>query len=371
VRLPDLYQVLGVRRDATEDEIRKTYRRLARELHPDVNKDPEAERRFKEITAAYQTLSDPVKRRQYDLFGSTGTISPDFSSPFEDLGDVFDVFFGGGFGGRRRGSRRRSRVRRGDDLFVQLTLSFEQAAFGVRQDVPVEVLGECARCHGTGCQPGTHPSRCARCGGTGELQDVSRSIFGTVMTARPCTTCDGSGEEIAAPCRECNGEGRTATRHSVAVDVPAGVSDGMELRVPGSGHAGRGGGQQGDLYVSLRVQPHPVFERRAQDLVCALDVPMTQAALGADVKIPTLEGEEVVHIEPGTASGTVLRLKGRGVPHIGRRGRGDLYVTVQVQTPTPATKEERQLMERLAEIRGESTGKSQGIFGNLRKLLDT
>jgi molecular chaperone DnaJ len=200
---------------------------------------------------------------------------------------------------------------------------------------------------------------------------VSRSIFGTVMTARPCTTCDGSGEEIAAPCRQCGGEGRIATRHSVDVDVPAGVADGMELRVAESGHVGRGGGQRGDLYVSLRVQPHPVFERRGQDLVCALDVPMTQAALGAEVKIPTLEGEELVHIEPGTASGTVLRLRGRGVPHLGRRGRGDLYVTVQVQTPTPASKEERQLMERLAELRGETAGGSRGMFGSLRKLLDT
>jgi molecular chaperone DnaJ len=372
VRLPDLYQVLGVPRDASSEDIKRTYRRLARELHPDVNKDPEAERRFKEITAACQTLSDPARRQQYDVFGSTGMAPGDFTSPFGDLGDVFDVFFGGGgFGGRRRGSRRRSRVRRGDDLFVQLTMTFEQAAFGVRQDIPVEVLDVCGVCAGSGCQAGTHPSRCTRCGGTGELQDVSRSVFGTVMTARACTTCDGSGEEIAAPCRQCQGEGRVPTRHSVAVEVPAGVADGMELRVASEGHAGRAGGQQGDLYVSLRVEPHPVFERRGQDLVCALAVPMTQAALGADLTIPTLEGEERVRIEPGTASGTVLRLRGRGVPHLGRRGRGDLYVTVQVETPSPGTKEERALMQKLAELRGEGAGTGTGILGNLRKLLDT
>ena len=374
-QIPDLYLVLGVRRDASDEEIKRTYRRLARELHPDVNADPEAERRFKQITAAYQTLSDPARRRQYDLFGTTGggtASGPNDFFPFGDMGDIFDVFFGGGLGGRRRTGRRPTRMHRGEDLFVHVALSFEQAAFGIQRELSIEGLEVCPRCQGSGCAPGTHPSRCGRCGGTGEIQDVSRSMFGTVMTARACTVCDGTGEEIAAPCPECRGDGRVSTSRAVPVEVPAGVADGMELRVPNAGNAGRAGGGPGDLYVSLRVEPHPVFERRGQDLVCALEVSMTQAALGSEMKIPTLEGEEIIRLEPGTASGTVLRLRGKGVPHLGRRGRGDLFVTVQIETPRPRSKEERALLERLAELRGEAPTKGQGgVLGNLRRLLDT
>jgi molecular chaperone DnaJ len=367
-RLPDLYEVLGVRREATEEEIKRTYRRLARELHPDVNKDPEAERRFKQITAAYQTLSDPARRRQYDLFGGPGA-GPDLF-PFGDMGDIFDVFFGGGIGGRRRGARRRTRTHRGEDLFVQLTLEFEEAAFGIEREVTVDSLQECGRCGGTGCEPGTHPSRCSRCGGSGEIQDVSRSVFGTVMTARPCTTCDGTGEEIAAPCTECRGNGRVPGRQTRTVEVPAGVAGGMELRVPGGGQDGRQGGGPGDLYVGLKVRPHSIFDRRGQDLVCALTVPMTQAALGADVEIPTLEGgPERIRVEPGTASGAVIRLRGRGLPHVGRRGRGDLFVTVEVETPKARSKQERALLERLAEERGE-TPRPGSPPGKIRRLRE-
>jgi molecular chaperone DnaJ len=366
--LPDLYGVLGVPRDASEDEIKRAYRRLARELHPDVNGDPDAERRFKQVTAAYETLSDPAKRRQYDMFGSQGG-APDFF-PFGDFGDIFDVFFGGGVGRRRGGVRRRSRTRRGEDLLVELTLSFEQAAFGGKHDVSVQRMEQCARCGGSGCEPGTHPSRCTRCGGTGEIQNVSRSVFGTVMTSTPCGVCEGTGEEIAAPCRDCSAEGRVANVESVPVDVPPGVSDGMELRISGGGSEGRLGGPAGDLYVSLKVAPHPVFERRGQDLVCALVVPMTQAALGAEVEIPTLEGTERVDLEAGTQPGTVLRLRGRGVPNLGRRGRGDLLVTVVVETPRAKSKEERALLERLAALREERPSKDRGLAGRLRKLIE-
>jgi molecular chaperone DnaJ len=366
--LPDLYEVLGVGRQATGDEIKRTYRRLARQLHPDVNKDPDAERRFKQITAAYQTLSDPARRRQYDLFGGSGA-GPDLF-PFGDMGDIFDVFFGGGLGGRRRGTRRRSRTHRGEDLFVQLSLEFEEAAFGTEREVSLDSLQECGRCAGTGCEPGTHPSRCNRCGGSGEVQDVARSVFGTVMTARPCTTCEGTGEEIAAPCTECRGKGRVPGRQTRVVEVPAGVADGMELRVPGGGQDGRQGGGPGDLYVALKVRPHPLFDRRGQDLVCALTVPMTQAALGAEVEIPTLEEEpERIRLEPGTASGTVVRLRGRGLPHLGKRGRGDLFVTVEVETPKARSKQERALLERLADIRDENP-KPGSPLGKIRKLLE-
>jgi molecular chaperone DnaJ len=366
-RLPDLYAVLGVPRDATEDEIKRTYRRLARELHPDVNNDPEAEHRFKEITAAYQTLSDPAKRRQYDLFGQEGAAAGGFF-PFGDMTDIFDVFFGTGFGSRR--SRRRTRTHRGEDLFVRLDLTFEEAVFGSQKEVTVESLEACSRCQGSGCEPGTHPSRCSRCGGSGEIQDVSRSVFGTVMTARPCTVCEGTGEEIASPCRECGGDGRLPRRQTVTVDVPAGVSDGMELRVTAGGQEGRQGGSAGDLYVSLHVEPHPVFERRGQDLVSGLAVPMSQAALGTEVEVPTLDGPERIRLEPGVESGTVIRLRGRGVPHLGRRGRGDLFLTVLVETPKPRSKEERALLERLSELRGETPARGPGLVGSLRKLLE-
>jgi molecular chaperone DnaJ len=364
--IPDLYAVLGVARDANDEEIKRAYRRLARELHPDINNDPMAERQFKEITAAYQTLSDPARRRQYDLFGQGGG-GPDLF-PFGDMGDVFDVFFGG-LGGRRRTRTRPSRTRRGEDLYLRLGLTFEESVFGVRKEVVVDSLQECARCGGTGCEPGTHPSRCTRCGGAGQVQDVSRSVFGTVMTARTCPVCEGTGEEIAAPCGECRGDGRVPTAQTIAVDVPAGVSDGMELRVPAGGQQGRHGGPTGDLYLSLRVEPHPVFERRGQDLVCGLSVPMTTAALGAELEVPALDGSETIRLEPGTDPGTVIRLRGKGIPHLGRRGRGDLYITVLVETPKAKTKEERTLLERLAALRGEEVEKGPGLVARLRKLI--
>ncbi|HEX8099885.1 MAG TPA: molecular chaperone DnaJ [Actinomycetota bacterium] len=370
-QVPDLYGVLGVSRGASDEDIKRAYRKLARELHPDVNKDPEAERRFKEITAAYQTLSDPARRRQYDLFGATGgAASGGDVFPFGDMGDLFDVFFGGGFGGRTRSARRRTRVRRGDDVFVHLTLTFEEAVFGTQKEVEVDSLEGCTRCAGTGCEPGTHPSRCRTCGGSGEVQDVSRSVFGTVMTARTCTVCEGTGEEIAAPCVECRGEGRVSRRQTINVEIPAGVSDGMDLRVAGGGQEGRHGGGAGDLYVSLRVAPHPVFERRGQDLVCSLPVPMTLAALGTELEVPTLEGQERVDLEPGTPSGTVIRLRGKGVPRLGGRGRGDLFVNVVVENPPPRSKEERALLERLAELRGDRLDGSSGLLGKLRKLQE-
>jgi molecular chaperone DnaJ len=369
-RIPDLYQVLGVAPDATDDEIKRTYRRLARELHPDVNKDPEAERRFKQITAAYQTLSDPAKRRQYDLFGSDGALAGPDLFPFGDMGDIFDVFFGGGFGGRRRRPRRRTRTQRGGDVFADVSLTFEEAAFGAQKDVTVDSLQECERCHSTGCEPGTYPSRCTRCGGAGEVQDVSRSIFGTVMTARACTVCEGTGEEIAAPCKECRGQGRKPVRQTTAVEIPAGVSDGMQLRVAAGGQEGRQGGGAGDLYFALHVRPHPVFERRGDDLVCGLTVPMTQAALGAEIEISTLDGSETIEIEPGTEPGAVIRLRGHGVPHLGRRGRGDLFVSVAVETPAPRSKDERALLERLAELRDERPQRGKGLAGKVRKLSE-
>jgi molecular chaperone DnaJ len=372
-RIPDLYAVLGVTSEASGEDIKRAYRQLARELHPDVNADPQAEQRFKEITAAYDTLSDPAKRRRYDTFGRQGAAGGDpfgFGG-FGDLSDIFEVFFGGGVGARRRGSRsRRGRARRGEDVAVTVSLSFQEAAFGLATQVTVETLAACGTCGGTGCEPGTTAERCSRCGGAGEVQDVTQSIFGTVMTARPCQVCEGAGEVVSSPCSTCRGEGRIPERRTIPIEVPPGVDDGMELRVSGAGRAGRAGGGAGDLYVRLGVEPHPVFERRGQDLVCVLPVPMTVAALGAEVKIATLDGEESLRIEPGTPSGHVMRLRGRGIPNLERRGRGDLYVTVVVETPKPASKQERILLEQLAEARGERPDKGRGLGGRLRRPLE-
>src|SRR5438128_1798827 len=352
----DLYEILGVHRDASPDDIKRAYRQLARELHPDVSGKADAEERFKEVVGAYEILSDPEKRQRYDAFGRDG--GPQ-GFPFTDVQDIFDMFFGGGFGqGTRRGGRR-SRTQRGEDLHTTVSLAFSEAAFGARPELPLERMVVCNRCLGNGAEPGTAPIACRTCGGSGELQQVRRSIFGTVMTASPCHTCRGSGQEIPDKCEACFGEGRRREPATIAVDIPAGVSDGMEMRVAGAGHAGRADGPAGDLYVGIHVEPSVAFERRGQDLFTVLDVSMTQVTLGAEFEITTLDGTERLRIDPGTESGTVIRLRGEGVPNLNRRGRGDLYVTVHVMTPDDLSREERKLFERIAELRNERTSKHE------------
>jgi molecular chaperone DnaJ len=347
----DLYDVLGVSRDATQEEIRKAYRALARAHHPDVNhEDPQAEHRFKEINLAYQTLSDPARRRQYDAFGGEG-FTPDMFGFMGDIGDIFEAFFGSPFGRPR--TRTRTRTRRGADLRMLLDLTFEEAVFGSRKEIEIEKLDRCERCGGTGCEPGTHASRCTACGGAGEVSDVRRSVFGTVMTSRGCPRCEGTGQEIASPCRECRGDGRLPSRRSIPVEVPAGVADGMDLRIEGAGQEGRQGGGAGDLYLTIRVAPHPVLMRRGQDLVCGIDLPVTTALLGGQVVIETLDGPETVKVAPGTRAGDVLRLRGRGVPHLGRRSRGDLLVRVDLDVPKKLSRAERTAVEEWARSRGE------------------
>jgi molecular chaperone DnaJ len=360
----DLYDVLGVTRDASDEDIRKAYRRLARELHPDVNGDPAAEERFKEIAGAYEILSDPERRARYDAFGTAGP----GGQPFADIQDIFEMFFGqggfGGFGSTRR--RARSRARRGEDVGVAIGLAFDDAAFGARREIELERLIECDRCLGNGAQPGTAPIACRTCGGAGEVQSVRRSVFGTLMTTSPCQTCGGTGQEIPDKCERCLGEGRILKAASVTVDIPAGVSDGMELRVAGGGHAGVVGGAPGDLFVRLDVEPSPAFERRGQDVYTVLDISITQAALGGQIEIAGLDGPELLKLDPGTESGTVVRLRGKGVPNVNRRGRGDLFVTLHVMTPRQLSKEERRLLEQLAALRGELSG-DESQRGELRR----
>ena len=358
----DLYEILGVPRDASPEDIRKAYRQLAREHHPDVNADPAAEERFKEVAAAYEILSDSQKRAQYDAYGRGGPVE----FPFGDMSDLFEAFFGTGTFGRRR-TGPRSRVQRGEDVFAEVSLGFREGAFGARREVRVARMETCDSCRGNGAEPGTSPERCRTCGGTGQVQDVRRSIFGTVMTAHPCGACEGTGEEIVSPCERCKGRGRVGTEATATVDVPAGVSDGMELRISEAGHAGRTGGPAGDLYVTVHVDDDPVFERHGQDVFAILDVPLVQAALGARLEIETLDGTETIEIEAGTDSGTTLRLRGQGIPNLGRRGRGDLFLTIAVQTPRDLSRNERRLLEELARVRGEAAGKKATSNAGLRK----
>ena len=363
----DLYDVLGVTRDASDDDIKKAYRSLARELHPDVNGEAVAEERFKEVAGAYEILSDPAKRRQYDAFGSAGGPA---GGGFNDIQDIFDMFFGqgGGFGaggGRRRGSP--SRTRHGEDLGVRIELGFRDAVFGARRDLELERLVACARCGGNGAEPGTAPVSCRTCGGEGQVQAVRRSVFGTVMTAAPCTTCRGTGQQVLDPCATCFGEGRRREQAMVTIEIPAGVSEGMELRVTGNGHAGIAGGPPGDLYVGISVEPAEEFDRRGQDVFTVLDVSMTQATLGAELEIGGLDGSERISVDAGTESGTVVRIKGGGVPNVNRRGRGDLYVTLHIVTPDGLSREERKLWERLSELRGEQTSKHEPVQARLRR----
>jgi molecular chaperone DnaJ len=359
----DLYDVLGVSRESTQDQIKSAFRKLAREFHPDLNQDPEAERRFKEINLAYETLSDPEKRRRYDMFGGEG-FTPDMFN-FGDLSGIFEAFFGGGSPFGRPATRRRSRSARGNDQRLILELTFEESVFGAQREIAVDRMERCEQCGGSGAEPGTQPTRCSTCGGSGQVSDVRQSVFGTVMTSRACGTCQGTGEEIASPCPECRGGGRLAKEQVMTVDVPAGVTHGMELRVEGAGDDGRAGGSTGDLYLALAVEPHPVFERRGQDLLSALELPVSAAILGAEVEVETLDGPATLSVPAGTQPGSVIKLSGKGVPNLGRRGRGDLLVRVDVTLPDRLGRRERPLIEEFAERRGEH---ERPMRGRLRPI---
>ncbi|HEY2299661.1 MAG TPA: molecular chaperone DnaJ [Jatrophihabitans sp.] len=367
----DYYGLLGVGRDATPEEIKRAYRRLARELHPDVNPDATAADRFKEISVAYEVLSDPEKRRVVDLGGDplsqgAGSAGNPFSG-FGGFGDVFEAFFGGATG--PRGGARRSRVRPGADALLQMSLTLDEAAFGIRREINVETAVLCEQCHGSGCAPGTHPRTCATCGGTGELQSVQRSFLGQVMTTRACTACAGTGQQIPSPCPACGTEGRVRARRTITVDVPAGIEDGMRIRLSGQGEVGPGGGPAGDLYIEIAEQPHDTFTREGSDLHCHIQVPMTAAALGTDLVLTTLDGEEKLDIRAGTQSATVLTLRGKGVPRLRSTQRGDLHVHVDVRVPTRLDEEQERLLRELAALRHEDVStvtKGGRLFGKMR-----
>ncbi|MEJ5254390.1 MAG: molecular chaperone DnaJ [Acidimicrobiales bacterium] len=352
----DLYELLGVSRDASQEEIKRAYRRRARELHPDANGgDPEAEARFKEVVAAYEVLSDPERRRRYDLYGTTGSQADvGFGG---GIGDIFDLFFGGSpFGGTGAPGG----PPRGADLEVVVDVTFEQAVFGANVPVSVRTAVPCAACEATGADRGSLPERCPDCGGTGQVRRVRQSILGQMMTASSCARCGGLGTVIRHPCPTCGGEGRTLEDKTYQVEVPAGVDTGATLRLTGRGAAGPRGGGIGDLYVHVRVLPHARFTRQGDDLHADLHISFTQAALGAQVSFETLDGEEVLTIAPGTQSGEVLRLRGLGVPHVKGRGRGDLFVRILVDTPTDLSAEEEELLRAFAELRGDEVAPPPG-----------
>jgi molecular chaperone DnaJ len=368
----DYYRLLGVRKDATPEELKRAYRKLARELHPDVNPDPAAQDRFKEVTTAYEVLSDPEKRRIVDLGGDplsqAGAGAGGPFGGFGGFGDVFEAFFGGG-GPMAGGRGRRSRVRPGADALLQISLTLEETAFGVRREITVDTAIVCETCHGDGCAPGTKPRVCVTCGGAGEIQTVQRSFLGQVMTTRACSACAGTGEQIPSPCPTCGGDGRVRARRTKTVDVPAGIEDGMRIRLAGQGEVGPGGGPAGDLYVEISELPHETFTREGADLHCTIGVPMTSAALGSDLVLTTLDGEEKIEIRPGTQSGSVLHLRSKGVPKLRSSARGDLYVHVEVRTPVRLDEEQERLMRELAALRSEDvsvSSRQSGLFGKVR-----
>jgi molecular chaperone DnaJ len=380
----DYYGSLGVSSDASQEDIKRAYRKLARKLHPDVNPDPEAQQRFREISLAYEVLSDPEKRRIVDLGGDplqqAGAGGPggggmgDAFAGF-GLGDIMDAFFGAATGGGRRGPR--SRVQPGSDALIRMQLTLEDCMTGTNRDLTVDTAVMCERCHGSGCEEGSAPQACDTCGGQGEVQSVQRSFLGQVVMARPCPVCRGLGEVIPNPCQQCGGDGRVRARRTITVKLPAGVADGMRVRLSGQGEVGPGGGPAGDLYVEVEEMPHEVFHREGADLHCTVRIPMTAAALGTVVPLETLDGTEDLTIEPGTQPGTELVMSGRGLPRLrssGRvDGRGDLHVHLDVVVPTRLDTKQTELLRQLATMRGEeehelaTNGRSGGgLFSRLR-----
>lgn len=342
----DYYAILGVARNAEPQEIKRAYRKLARDLHPDLNPDPEVHERFKTVTAAYEVLSDPEKRRLYDS-GIDPLSSSGGAGNFDPF-DLMEAFFGQG---ASRGPR--PRRQRGQDALVRIQVELDEVVFGSEREITIETAIACAMCEGEGTAPNTEVITCTMCKGRGEMQMVQRSFLGQVMTTRACPQCRGFGTQIPHPCHECSGDGRVRTRRTVAFRVPAGVESGTRIQLSGQGEVGPGAGPAGDLYVEVQEKPHPIFRREGDNLHCTLRVPMTAAALGTDIQLQTLDGEETITVSPGTQSGSQYTVHGCGVPHLRSQGRGDLQVHVEVLTPTSLDAGQRALLEQLAALRGE------------------
>ena len=374
----DYYEVLGLKKDATDADIKRAYRKLAAQYHPDVNHDPGAEEKFKEINEANEVLSDPDKRARYDQYGFAG-VDPNFNpnaggSPFGgagfgdfgDLGDIFGSFFGGGGRSTRRSA---SAPMQGDDIGARVELTFEEAAFGAEKEVTVSRVEDCDQCHGSGAAPGTSAETCPRCKGTGSVRTQQNFMGMTMQSNQPCPKCGGTGTIITDPCTACRGKGKVRHTKTVRVKVPAGIDDGQSFRVRDEGNAGSNGGPNGDLLVTVSVRKHPIFTRDGANVMCQMPISFTQAALGASIEVPTLDGKVRYQIPEGTQTGTTFRLRGKGIPYVGYKTRGDQYVTVTVETPTHLSREQKELLKKLEDCSGEeSQPKKKSFFEKLRDV---
>ena len=367
----DYYEVLGVNRGASEDEIKKAYKKMARKYHPDLNPgDKSAEEKFKEVNEAYEVLSDPDKKARYDQYGHAG-VDPNFGAggfgggfdggfDFSDLGDIFGSFFGGGFGGGRRTNP--NAPQRGESIRMAVTISFEEAAFGCEKEVTVERYEACDTCHGSGCAPGTSPEVCPDCHGTGTVQVRRQTPMGVFATSSPCPKCGGKGRIIHQPCKDCRGSGMMRKKKTIQASIPAGIDNGQTISIRGQGNAGRNGGPAGDLLITITVRPHELFRREGTSVLCEAPITFTQAVLGAELEIPTIDGKVKYTLPEGTQSGTTFRLKGKGIPSINGRGRGDQYVTVYIETPRNLNKEQKEALKKFAAAMGEDEASGQKPF---------
>ena len=367
----DYYEVLGVSRGASEDEIKKAYKKMARKYHPDLNPgDKTAEEKFKEVNEAYEVLSDADKKARYDQYGHAG-VDPNFgaggfgggfdgSFDFGDLGDIFGSFFGGGFGGGRRTNP--NAPQRGESIRMSIAISFEEAAFGCEKAVTVERYETCDTCHGNGCAPGTSPEVCPDCHGTGTVQVRRQTPMGVFATSSPCPKCGGKGRIIHQPCKDCRGSGMVRKKKTIQASIPAGIDNGQTISIRGQGNAGKNGGPAGDLLITITVRPHELFRREGTSVLCEAPITFTQAVLGAELEIPTIDGKVKYTLPEGTQSGTTFRLKGKGIPSVNGRGRGDQYVTVYIETPKNLNKEQKEALKKFAETMGESNYEEQKKF---------
>ena len=367
----DYYEVLGVSRGASEDEIKKAYKKMARKYHPDLNPgDKSAEEKFKEVNEAYEVLSDADKKARYDQYGHAG-VDPNFGAggfgggfdggfDFGDLGYIFGSFFGGGFGGGRRTNP--NAPQRGESIRMSIAISFEEAAFGCEKEVTVERYETCDTCHGSGCAPGTSPEVCPDCHGTGTVQVRRQTPMGVFATSAPCAKCGGKGRIIHQPCKDCRGSGMVRKKKTIQASIPAGIDNGQTISIRGQGNAGKNGGPAGDLLITITVRPHELFRREGTSVLCEAPITFTQAVLGAELEIPTIDGKVKYTLPEGTQSGTTFRLKGKGIPSINGRGRGDQYVTVYIETPKNLNKEQKEALKKFAETMGESNYEEQKKF---------
>jgi molecular chaperone DnaJ len=368
----DYYDVLGIPRDASDADIKSAFRRLAREYHPDVNKSEDAEERFKELNEAYAVLADEKKRAAFDRFGHAGVDgmgggAPDFTNV--DLGDIFEELFGFGFG-RRSARQQRNAPRRGGDLQYNLTLEFEEAVFGVETQIQFSRDEECTRCEGSGAEPGSNKSTCPTCKGNGEVRQSRQTLFGNMVQVTTCPTCRGGGEIIGSPCKVCEGRGLERKSVDRSVEVPAGVDSGTQIRLNAEGQPGSNGGPKGDLYIAVNVRSHKYFRRRNDDIMLDLDINIAQATLGADVRVPTVDGDATLRIPTGIQPGKVLRMREKGVPHLRGKGRGDQMVVINVEIPQSLDEEQREIFEQLAQSLGtEVHPQERGFFDKLRDVL--